>query len=151
MLSKAPEETLIKISTVLWSIWFARNKQIFENKNMPSAVGISWSKKHIDEWQAANKKPVILQNSGESSTAGSIKWKPPEVDQLKINVDVALSTGQNSYAVGMVIRNHHSQYRAGKTMRFAGMVSVLEAELKRILEAISMGSRNCRLFCNYRD
>ena len=136
MLSKAPENTLIKISTVLWSIWFARNKQIFESKNMPPAVGILWSKRQIDEWQVANKKSGVLQNSRENSIADNIKWKPPEVDQLKINVDAALTTGQNSYAVGMVIRNHHSQYKAGKIMRFAGMVSVLEAELKGILEAI---------------
>lgn len=77
MLSKAPDDTLIKISTVLWSIWFAQNKQIFESKNLPPAVGISRSKEQIVEWREANKKTVSMQNTMENRTAGKVKWKPP--------------------------------------------------------------------------
>lgn len=43
---------------------------------------------------------------------------------------------QNSFAFGMVLRNHQGRYIAGKTMRFAGVVPVLEAELTGIWEAI---------------
>lgn len=44
--------------------------------------------------------------------------------------------GQNTFAIGMVLRNHQGLFIAEKTMRFAGPVSVLEAELTCILEAL---------------
>lgn len=47
------------------------------------------------------------------------------MNQLKINVDASVVSGQNSFAVGLVIRNHRGHYIAGKVIRFAGVVSVL--------------------------
>lgn len=66
----------------------------------------------------------------------SQRWKPPEVDQLKLNVDASLVAGQNSFAVGMVLRDSQGQFVAGKTRRFTGAVPVLEAELAGIWEAM---------------
>lgn len=136
MMTSAPNDILIKISTVIWGIWFARNKLIFERKNMSPSFVISWSKKQVEEWQIANKRNLNVQITGENKTMSDHNWKPPEVDQLKINVDASVVAGQDSFAVGMVLRNHQGQYIAGKTMRFAGAVPVLEAELTGIWEAI---------------
>lgn len=55
-LANGSDDELIKISSVLLGVWFARNKRIFENKNMTPASVISWSGKQIIEWQLANKK-----------------------------------------------------------------------------------------------
>lgn len=35
------EDELIKIDSVLWGVWYARNKHIFENKKMTSSTVIS--------------------------------------------------------------------------------------------------------------
>lgn len=133
----APDDILIKISTVLWGVWFARNKRIFENRNLPTFTVMSWSKKQIIEWQVANKKSSTATGMGGNRQRNEYKWHPPEADCLKINVDASVIAGQNYFAVGMVLRNHQGQYLGGKTMRFAGMVSVLEAELTGITEALS--------------
>lgn len=55
------------------------------------------------------------------------KWKPPKVGCMKINVDAAVIKGQNWFALGMVVRDHFGQYIIGKTMKFSGEVSVVEA------------------------
>lgn len=136
MLSRASNDSLTKIATVLWGIWYVRNKRIFESKVMTAASGNYWSKKQVDEWQLANDRPANVQDSGEYRNSPDHKWKPPGEDQLKVNVDASVIAGQDSFSVGMVVRNSHGQYVAGKTLRCAGIVSVLEAELVGIWEAI---------------
>ncbi|KAL8093812.1 hypothetical protein AgCh_035623 [Apium graveolens] len=81
-------EELIKISSVLWGVWFARNKNIFENKNMTPGAAVSWS-----ETKLANKKPLVTAGQGD--------------------------------------------YINGKVVRRAGRVSVVEAELCGIAEALA--------------
>lgn len=55
-LSNENTETLIKIAAVLWCIWFTRNKNIFEGKNMTPTVTMACGMKHIMDWRAVNKK-----------------------------------------------------------------------------------------------
>ncbi|XP_074376749.1 uncharacterized protein LOC141718263 [Apium graveolens] len=98
------------------------------------------SKTQVDEWQLANKRTDNMQRTGEPCTMTTDRWKRREVDQLKLNVDASVVEGQNSFVVGMVLRNNQAQYIAGKTMRFAGVVPILEAELACIWEAVIIES-----------
>lgn len=86
--------------------------------------------------QAANKK-ASKANAVQNVTSRALqKWEKPEVNQVKVNVDASVVGGQDWFAIGMVIRNHQGQYMLGKVMRFAGHVSVMEAELTGIQEAM---------------
>ncbi|XP_074348100.1 uncharacterized protein LOC141686901 [Apium graveolens] len=127
---------LIKIAQVMWGIWFTRNKRIFENKNMIPEAAMVWSKKQILDWQAANKRSpdAVVDNS--SIKLNQRRWQPLEAGSFKINIDAAIVVGQNSFSVGMDLRNHLGQYDSGKVMKKAGAFSVLEAELIGIIEAL---------------
>ena len=57
------------------------------------------------------------------------RWKRPELGTLKLNVDASVKQGQSSFAIGMVLRNHEGHYISGKTARFQGSTSVVEAEI----------------------
>lgn len=46
-----------------------------------------------------------------------VKWKPPEVGHLKINVDASLSQETESFALGMVIRDDKGGFIKGKITR----------------------------------
>lgn len=125
--NSASDEVLIKITVVLWGIWFARNKRIFESTNITPAVAMNWSKKQVDEWRQANKKPQVSSTLLSTSSREDIKWHPPVHGALKVNVDAALTEGRDFFAVGMVLRNNQGQFLAGRVMRFAGQVPVVEA------------------------
>lgn len=56
---------------------------------------------------------------------------------FKINVDASVKEGHHDFAVGMVLRDDQGAFIAGKTMRFAGKVQVMEAEMIGIAEALS--------------
>ncbi|XP_074345282.1 uncharacterized protein LOC141684272 [Apium graveolens] len=65
-----------------------------------------------------------------------IRRKPPEMGQLKLNVDASLFVGENSFSVGMLIRNEVGGFVRGKSMKIQGEVLVLEAEARGIQEAL---------------
>ena len=61
----------------------------------------------VKEWRAARQRREISDNNKIKVGAQSmIKWKPPEVGMLKVNVDAATNGTGNSFSVGMVIRDH---------------------------------------------
>ena len=77
-----------------------------------------------------------MSNVRSAGLENDLHWQVPEVGCLKINVDASVIDGQNTFAIGIVLRNHQGCYITGRTMRFAGSVSVMEAELTGILEAL---------------
>lgn len=129
-------EELIKISIVLWGIWFARNKTIFESKNMTPTAVVKWSEKQVLDWKLANKKDRTTTGVNEGRQDTTTKWHQPAPGSLKLNVDASVTEGQNSFSLGMVIRNHQGDYIAGKVMRCVGRVPALEAELTGVAEAL---------------
>ncbi|XP_074347507.1 uncharacterized protein LOC141686368 [Apium graveolens] len=65
-----------------------------------------------------------------------LRWVAPAQGTLKIYVDASVIKGANFFSVGMVARDHQGLFMRGKTMKFAGQVSVLEAKMVGILEAL---------------
>lgn len=51
-------------------------------------------------------------------------------------MDASVTEGANFFSVGMVVQDHQGLFVQGKTMKFAGQVSVMEAEMVGILEAL---------------
>lgn len=104
---------------------------------MPPAVNISWSQKQVDDWQTANRKPSSNHAAGDTIREERVhRGRPPDEGCFKVNVDASVVEGHNSFALGMVLRDDHGPFAAGKTMQVAGNVSVMEAELTGILEAL---------------
>ncbi|KAL8111232.1 hypothetical protein AgCh_019083 [Apium graveolens] len=130
-------ENLGRIAAVLWGVWFARNKRIFENKYMSPATTMNWSMTQIKEWRDANiKRQATGLNERGAMHQQNRQWVKPEPGCRKLNVDAAVKEGQNSFSVGLVLRDDRGQYIAGKTCRFAGSLSVEEAETVAILEGL---------------
>ncbi|KAL8088702.1 hypothetical protein AgCh_038472 [Apium graveolens] len=75
---------------------------------------------------------VNRDHTSVSSTA-----KSPSHGALKVNVDAAVTEGQNYFAVGMVLRNNQGQFLTRRVKRFAGYISVVEAEMVGVIETIS--------------
>lgn len=128
---------LVQIATALWGIWYARNKSIWENKYIPSSVVMQSSKKQIDEWHEVQKRRI--QNSTglrKETMQHEKKWRPPAEGSMKINIDASVFEGHNYFSVGMVLRNYRGHCISSKTMRFSGQVTVPEAEMIGIMEAL---------------
>lgn len=71
-----------------------------------------------------------------SLTQEDIKWCQPTIGELKVNVDASVYEGEDSFSIGMVMRNHQGHYVKGKIMRFGECVSVMEADLVGTAETL---------------
>lgn len=71
-----------------------------------------------------------------------MKWVPPELGKVKINVDASIFQGSSCFAIGMVARNQSGAFIGGRTMKFSRVASVLEAELIGIEETLSWDMSN---------
>lgn len=74
-------------------------------------------------------------------------WKSPPQGLCCINVDGAISSKQESSAVGMVIRNTMGALCLAKTVKVGQLVSPLEVELLAIKEAFDLVYQYTRKTC----
>lgn len=44
MVSSQPSDILIKMVTILWGVWFFKNKRVWENRFVSAKVAMKWSK-----------------------------------------------------------------------------------------------------------
>lgn len=135
-LSTEPQDRLILIVTVLWSIWFARNKKVWEGVSLAPKVAVELSSKHVTEWRQVWKKKNSKERAANSGVQSRVRWRPPEPGCLKINVDASIRENEDHYSIGMVMRDHEGRFLMDKTLKVEGKISVLEAESVGVLEAL---------------
>lgn len=122
--------------TVLASIWFARNRKVWENKVMTPSVSVEIYKRQVAEWREANQGKQVGSQAMRLEHRRQLTWVPPEEGRLKLNVDAAVSENADEFSVGLVVRNDAGRFRMGKVMKWSGKVSVLEAESRGVCEAV---------------
>ena len=122
---------------MLWGIWFARNKKVWEGKILSSAVAMEISTKVVGEWQEVNKRKAMLNNMLTKPPDNNIiQWIPPPAGCFKIYVDASVYVSDTSFALGMVLRDDNGKFIEGKNMRVGGKLSVTEAEARGVQEAL---------------
>lgn len=127
------------VAMLLWGIWFACNQKVWEDKIINPSTVVELTMKQKLEWQEAMKVKQLKTTHLTSKPARegkSIKWSPPREGWYKLNVNASLFAEEQSYSVGMVLRDEHGQFVQGKNMRFEEQVSVMEAEARGVEEGI---------------
>lgn len=108
---------------------------------MTPEIAMSWSSKQILDWRnARNMKSLTHNQVQENRPQYTNGWLALDQWTLKLNVDASVFEDSDSFSVGMVVRNHQDMFLHVRTMKFAGRVEVLEAELVAVLEAIKWTS-----------
>ncbi|CAL1372336.1 unnamed protein product [Linum trigynum] len=92
------DEQLGSFLVALWYIWDQRNCQL-------------WNKKKLEEWEIAPRANEWLKDYLEKQTktqgverAPDLRWRPPELIPVKVNVDAACMSGKGT-GWGAVIRD----------------------------------------------
>lgn len=86
---------------------------------------------------ANRAKTAAIKTKVVSMVTGEQKWRPPEKDELKLNVDASVFCEADSFTIGMVLRDYRGHFIAGRNMRMVKPASVFEAETIGVLEALS--------------
>lgn len=69
-------ENFIKITTIVWGVWFARKKRVWEGKHLTPEITMDLSLKKILEWQAAMLREKESAGEGVYRMASPVvKWE----------------------------------------------------------------------------
>ncbi|KAF7824182.1 putative ribonuclease H-like domain, reverse transcriptase zinc-binding domain-containing protein [Senna tora] len=127
----------ICFGVVVWLLWKVRNSTIFgvddkflEPLDLRVKILSDEFSSMCDVGKGCSNKEVVW-----------IKWKPPELGSVKINVDGARSLSEDWAGCGGVIRSSNGSWLGG-FFKFVGCVSVLEAEIWGCLEGLELALKS---------
>ena len=128
----------IKLATILWGIWFWRNKKVWEDRIVPANTAMELAFNTVHEWRKARKQeePASTNRSNADSLSNR-KWRPLPQGMLKVNVDASVFPQSEIFSVGMVVRDHNGMFIAAKVMSLPRPGTILEAESIGVREALS--------------
>ncbi|RYQ87650.1 hypothetical protein Ahy_B09g095174 [Arachis hypogaea] len=128
-----------RIGIILWSIWKARNMQVYNYIEPNPELVINQARKLEQEYSShteeVNKK--IMEPSTRSKVP--VKWRPPPQGWLKLNTDAAFSNVTKTGAAAAVIRDHQGNVLGG-TVNNITTRSTLSAEAQAIRKAIILAN-----------
>ena len=129
---------------LVWCIWGARNKFIFENRHVSAIALIEEAGSLVAAFHSCSTKIQKFPSLGE----GDKRWVPPRLGLLKLNTDAAYCQFTARAGYGCIIRNDLGQVVAFSCGRYEGALSAQHAEIKALkdglLLAVSKG-----LFLDY--
>lgn len=103
--------------------------KVWDDQQMTPAVAMDISRKHIIDWQEALKRKKNLNQASPTFVIDKkVLWHPPDQGFVKLNVDAFLYIGEESFALGKVVRDEKGCFVKGKNMRLQGIVTVMDAE-----------------------
>jgi hypothetical protein len=123
------EATVVIVA--LWHIWDARNKAWEGERLMHPNSVMSKIKAYVDMILLHLYKPDVSERCETSSS--TLKWSPPPVGSVLINVDVALFASSRQMGTGIVIRDHNGSCLAAcrKTFEEVIVPKIAEAQAMR--------------------
>ncbi|MCH94630.1 ribonuclease H protein, partial [Trifolium medium] len=130
------KESIQIISSITYSIWFARNKQVFQNKNTPVNEAVDHALRTLHDYHhhttvarldSSNSRPSVGRNNK--------SWSPPPKTFLKLNVDAHLSD-DGHWGLGMVLRRDDGRCVGAATKVYHGSNDAAMAEATGLREAL---------------
>jgi ribonuclease HI len=137
MILHTNKESIQMIFSITYSIWFTRNKKVFQNINIPVSEALNQALQHLREYhhhdtgtRPTSSSPTALGNQND------ISWSLPPRNFLKLNVDSHLH-GSGQWGFGMILRSDDGRCVGSMTKVLKGWEDATLAEAVGISEAVN--------------
>jgi ribonuclease HI len=137
MIQEAKIEDMQIISTILYSIWNARNDKEFNGVNIPPEDIVRRALHHLHDFLTNQHARAPKRTSAHGNKRHNICWSPPPNATLKLNVD-AHSMSDGHWGFGLVLRRADGSCVGAVTRVRKGSDCVLLAEAMGLQEAITL-------------
>lgn len=84
----------------MWCIWGARNNMLFRGQSSGAQNICARAQGILDSFQSLDINSVKCNLSSERQE--NVKWEPPPVDWLKLNVDAAVDAKRVLWVMGLL-------------------------------------------------
>ena len=130
--SELSMETVREITTIVWALWFCRNKLVYAQEDQNPQVMATNFLRMVEDYRAYSKQvfsPTLPSIGNESLTA---TWASPPPGVIKINVDAHIVAGSH-VSLGAVFRDNSGTVLMMATRRIVGseVSTMAEAEAAR--------------------
>jgi ribonuclease HI len=132
------------IVSIMWSIWKARNLQVWQQVTDSTTTILERARHLLDGWRKANRKqtsvrpdnPAPLPSSSNLNDNSNLRWRKPRSGRYKCNVDASFPNTMNKVGFGMCIRDSDGNHVRSKTMWFTPICSIDIGEALALHHAI---------------
>ncbi|KAL0799496.1 hypothetical protein Bca101_054671 [Brassica carinata] len=127
---------------ILWNLWKARNKLVFDNKDFTAQEIINKSIKDAKEWSSAQTEHVEVSRLAPSTGSGPVRsvCPPPSFQSgiLVCNVDAAWNAASRQCGIGGVFSGDVAHALPTTSEVFTHVSSALMAEAIAVHRAVSL-------------
>ncbi|KAK2365713.1 Ribonuclease H superfamily protein [Trifolium repens] len=136
ILTNSDNKCVTNVSSLIYSMWHARNMLIFQEKDIPVTAVIQQALTIAAEYQSVGSSKTPSASSSTSRARGNnISWIPPTNGVLKINVD-AHPSDDGRWGLGIVLRTEVGKCVGAVTLVVQGSPVTLEGETLGLKAAI---------------
>ncbi|XP_026458612.1 uncharacterized protein LOC113359124 [Papaver somniferum] len=118
--------------TKMWFIWKERCDKIFEDKTKNANILALEIQRHVEFWSTRKRKTTKSKQVQKNKL--NPKWKAPNIDTLKINVDASWISEVLPSTCAFILRNYTRDCERGRAGQAAGS-DPQEAEPIGVLQA----------------
>ncbi|BFG15190.1 hypothetical protein CerSpe_014650 [Prunus speciosa] len=129
------------MSFIMWSIWKARCKAIFEHKPPDPGMVIQDARNSWTDFLSSIPRVGAINSDaeGDYEVVRSTIWQVPPAPYLKLNVDAAWFSSSGYTGIGIIIRDHQGEFKSGKICRTTS-ISAVDAEARAVIEGLSFAA-----------
>ncbi|RYR08369.1 hypothetical protein Ahy_B05g076024 [Arachis hypogaea] len=129
----------VRFGVMLSSLWYARNKQVFEGKSSNPTGVAEAIKSRTCEFSMVMKASITPKKVGTNREL--IRWFPPNEDAIKMNVDGSFFSHTRNASCGGLFCNHLGRFVTGFSCNLGGC-SIMQAELWGIIKGLQIAVAN---------
>jgi hypothetical protein len=138
MLTNTTKDCIQIIVTITYSLWLARNKKIFQNRDIPASETVEKAIKVLQEYKHnSNPAQITSTRIHPSADCNNSSWSPPPRASLKLNVDAHLFS-DGRLGLGLVLRDEDGRIVGAATKVQLGSGNVQLSETLGLVEALKM-------------
>jgi hypothetical protein len=137
MYQQGQKEDIQILSTIMYSIWLARNDKEFNGKEVPPVDMVRQAMKNLHDYQVHQNARVAERPNESRTNRHNNSWSPPPNTFTKLNVD-AHSMGDGHWGLGLVLRREDGSCVGAVTQIRKGSDCVLLAEALGLQAAMDL-------------
>jgi hypothetical protein len=116
----------------MWSLWRTHNNIKHGKNTIPVRKAINWALDTVTQL-LAHTRPTI-----EKSRRQHIKWRPPPLGVMKVNVDAAFNNNSATGSIGAIMRDEAGHFQAAGAWFLDSVASVMVAEAEACRQGLQL-------------
>lgn len=138
MVQQLNQKDIELVAITMRHIWLRRNKWVFEEQFTGPKRVIRKAIEDFEVYREAQETSCGQKSSTVRTETREVRWKKPEVGEVKVNWDAAFNQKTMKMGVGIVIRDEKGEVLVSLSMPKSNVCSPIVAEIYALWRAVEL-------------